>query len=280
MGERTHVSHNGERPIIPREHGAWMMIYIPALVGVSSPGQIDLLPALIFFVALTATFFIQNVVGDIIRGHPEHGAYTWLIVYGALLGTAGVGLILVDRLLLAPFLVPAALLFGFQMIYVWPRHKRLSRARSVGLATTAILTSSGAAAAVAADPTDLTTALAVWGLCALFFCGSVAFVKVRVGSMGKRQSGSGVVWPNVLSAALHVLQSAICISAWLAASTGAALCLTAAFTPSIGRAVLRRRKPIDLTVKGLGWREAALAVWFAAWVVAGIRVGLDPLYPP
>ena len=100
-------------PPIPGEHGAWMMIYLPAAIGLVSVSRPSVLYGLLFVVALTGVFFAQNAAGILLRGSRNPGTKRWLALYTLTSCVFGGALLLSsDRWALGVFLVPAAALFG------------------------------------------------------------------------------------------------------------------------------------------------------------------------
>ncbi len=51
------------RPPVPREHGAWMMLYTPFVMAAVVSYPFSPAPMLLTAAAMTAAFFAQNVVG-------------------------------------------------------------------------------------------------------------------------------------------------------------------------------------------------------------------------
>ena len=260
-------------PPIPGEHGAWMMIYVPAAIGLVSVSRPSVLYGLLFVVALTGVFFAQNAAGILLRGSGNPGTKRWLALYTLTSCVFGGALLLTpDRWALGVFLVPAAALFGYQVRSVWPRHKRVDRSLTVEILTAVVLVMSAPAAAIAAGGTALVASLPVWALCAVYFVGSTVHVKSRIASIAaKRGESSATRWASLL---VHGLQFLLCAAAWRGASGPAAGLLIAGFVPPWVRTLITaaRGKGVS-SIRRLGFQEAGLACWFAVSVGVALRVG-------
>ncbi len=106
---------------LPREHGAWMMLYTPFAIGaaVSYPSPAGPLTTLLF--ACTSAYFAQNALGLLLRGRGGHSVLPWLVAFSLVLAASVAILIGVhgthDLLWFGPL---ATALFAWQ---AWQRHR-------------------------------------------------------------------------------------------------------------------------------------------------------------
>jgi hypothetical protein len=261
-------------PPIPREHGAWVMIYVSAAIGLTSVSRPSALYGLLFVVALTGIFFAQNAAGILLRGHRESGTQRWLALYALSSCAFGGALFLSPaRWALACFLVPAAALFGYQVRSVWPRRKRVDRSLTAEILTTVVLVMSAPAAAIATGGTALVATLPGWALCASYFVGSTVYVKSRIASIALERGGNNATRRAVLL--VHAAQLLLCAAAWRGADEPVvAGLLIAGFVPSWTRALITLARGKGLSsVRRLGMQEAVLACWFAVSAGVALRAG-------
>lgn len=260
-------------PPIPREHGAWVMIYVSTAIGLTSVSRPSAFYGLLFVVALTGIFFAQNAAGILLRGHRESGTQRWLALYALTSCAFGGALFLSPhRWALGFFLVPAAALFGYQVRSVWPRHKRVDRSLTTEILTTVVLVMPAPAAAIAAGGTALFATLPGWALCAAYFVGSTVYVKSRIASIvGERGENNATRWAVLL---VHGAQLLLCAAAWRGADGSVAGLLIAGFVPSWIRALITLTRGKGLSsIRRLGMQEAVLACWFAVCAGVALRVG-------
>lgn len=267
------------RPPVPREHGAWMMLYTPfvmaAVVSFPFPPGHMLLTA----AAMTAAFFAQNVAGQLLRGRARPGAVWWLGLYlGGLAACGGHLVVRLGRFELIWLAIPALALFVWQGSRKKSTGKQVDRGTAAELSTVAVLSLSGPAAFIAARGEASPTAWLLWGACSLYFGSSVFYVKMLVARARTRApeepattwtSGRRLVFYHVLLvAALAGVSTAV-------PALTAALWL-AAYTPVVGRALVAWSRPQQgmPSLKQVGVREIAYALWFAVFFCAGAVTGL------
>ncbi|RBW68664.1 YwiC-like family protein [Bacillus taeanensis] len=161
--------------LLPKQHGAWVMVSLPYLIGVIVGG-----PKWIHLPLFIGWLFIYIASHPLIlalKQKEKRADYLrWVIQY---LGTAG--LFLVYPLLNNPRL----LLFGFILLPLFGMNiffakKRKERAFLNDMSAIIGLCLGGAASYVVGSGEWNETMLVIWGACILFFTGSVFFVKTMI----------------------------------------------------------------------------------------------------
>ena len=169
--------------MIPREHGAWMMLYAPLVVGLAD-GQGPLLPAWLDVVGLvllvTGAFGLRVPVGVLLsRRESERGlARRWAIRYSELM-LAGAVLVArnPNRIAILIVVCVAAALMASHFALSRRREHRTIFGELIGVAG---LTVTSALGYFVAFGGDWMRAGVLWAVCFLFFGSSVFYVKWRV----------------------------------------------------------------------------------------------------
>ena len=258
-------------PPVPREHGAWVMLYAPALVPLLG-FQAASLPSLLLLLCITSVFFTQNALGLLLRGRREAATTAWCTVYGVV-GLAAGGTLLVgyghwDLVWVG---LPGALTAARQLSVGMSARKRVDR--SVvgevlgvgGLALTAL-----AAYVVGAGGLDV-VAVGLWLAFWSKFVSGVFHVKMLVGAMkarGERNRwalGRGAVtYHAVLAAAVFTLLL------WF--HDRSAILASVAYLPLLFRAFVGwLRLPGGAPrLRTVGLFEAGFTTWFVAFMTAAL----------
>jgi len=260
-------------PPFPHEHGAWLMLYLPASAGVVACARVEVLPLILYVLALTAAFFGQNATGIVVRGRGGDGARRWMLAYATVFAASGLALVaLYGRWMLAPIALPGVALLVYQILRVWPSHRRVDRSASTEIATACVLCLTAPSATVEAQGVIGESGWILYVACALFFTGGVAHVKYRI------QTAIVHVEPPVARRlrrtvlVLHGAMAAGCFTLWAAGLPVAALLGTVACVPAWVRAVRGGVGATGiLSVRRLGLQETGVAVWFTALVSIGVR---------
>lgn len=252
---------------LPREHGAWMMLYAPLVTGLLAFG-VPPLPAGLLLLVASAVFFAQNALGLHLRRRGAPGNLLWLLVFGGVGMAAGAVLLLHLQLLrLAPLALPAVLLFVWQ---AWQRRRtrRQIDHSTTNEAATAAVMALGASAAALTVGQPLWVAAVAWGAFALYFVGSVLYVKMRVADARLRRGQDAGNRPGGWTSGLFHAACGLATVVWAwAGHPGELACLAAA--PAIGtrheprhgirRWRLRRRRTCSSWRRrvsaGRGWRR-------------------------
>jgi hypothetical protein len=265
------------RPIVPKEHGAWAVIYGAFLAGVGVAGQVAM-PVAFFALGVTAAAFANGPL--VILARPastpaqeerRRHALNWFLVYGAAAVVAFVPLILYYRMaFLLPLGIGAILFLLFRTLFVREKEDRSLPGELVG---TAGLTMVGAAAHAVAQGEVQRTALILWLLLFLYFAGGVFYVRMRIQGMVTQRKVSGtpstaIRWPCVVYHAVLIVAlgalSLLRLVPWP---------ILLAFAPALWRAAVGlRRISASLNVRRLGWSEVAVATAFVLLLIAAFRI--------
>lgn len=270
-------------PPVPHEHGAWMMLYAPLVTGLLAYG-VDPGPAVLLVVAATAAFFAQNAAGLLLRGRAAPWTALWLALDGAAGLAAVAGLTLGYGLW--PLLVlaaPGVALFAWQAQRRHATRRQVDRATANELATVAVLSLGAAAAHVAATEALTPAAVAPWAAFALYFGGSVYYVKMRVEAARLRDGRTWARrWRAGWRSSLCHLGLGLLAGAGIAAggpTRDAAALAAAAVAPAVGRALWAGLRLTDAPprLRRLGVWEIVYAVWFSGWI--GAALAAVPAHP-
>ncbi len=264
------------RPIVPKEHGAWAVIYGAFLAGVGVAGQVTL-PVILLLVGVTAAALANGPLAILVRSTPGHStaerkrqALTWLLLYG---GAAAVAF----GPLLVVFGMTFILAFGmgaicFLLLRAFLIRERGDRTLGGELVGTAGLTMVGPAAhAVAVGEVRLVGAV-LWLLLFLFFASGVFYVRMRIHTMvvqrrGAPSSSNPAVWSCMLYHGLLFVVIPLLVIVKLIPWP-----VLLAFAPALWRAAAGlRRESTRLDVRRLGWSEVAVASAFVLLLVAAFR---------
>src|SRR5215212_9723585 len=173
---------------LPKEHGAWAMLYAPFIIGAIVGGRFSLRVALLGL-SVTFVFIARESLLAWWRGRSRNQrliqARRMMIVYLALGALFGAPLILVYKLL---WLIPLAIA-TLGLLFLNAQQAVRREDRSIGGETIAILglTLTAPTAYYAARGVWDAHALWLWGACALYFTSSVFYVKLRVHSLNRRK---------------------------------------------------------------------------------------------
>lgn len=247
---------------VPKEHGAWAMLFVPFVAGTLAAGGTavaNALPVLLLLGAVTGLFLGRESALAWLRQRDrsldpaaDRRATLWQLG-GALL--CGAALLRVRPPLGSPpplQIVPLGL-FGALVLGVHLQQMRRREGRTVMGEVLAILalTCTAPAAFLVARADWSPRALVLWALCALFFASSVFHVKARVLGLQPRRAAARDAMRRA-SAAYHGL---LLVALVLGAVTGQLHPLLAvAFLPVIVRALLALAMPpgrLDLTRAGV-----------------------------
>lgn len=266
-------------PPMPHEHGAWVMLYVPMVIGFAVSGGAPFLPSFLLFLAVSGAFLAREPADLLIRGRGKEGTAFWLVVYAAATVAATVPLVFAyGRTALLVVGGIAGVLFGIHAVMLsWPSRRRLDRSQSGEvLAVTGLTLSAPAAYAVATGLFD-GQAVCVWVVSMLYFASSIFFVKMLLGGVKHK----GEITPGVRlrigrwNIAYHLALVAVLI--WLAPRAGdvGMWLIGLAYAPIILRAFVwnarvSRRLP---NLRHIGYMEMGYATWFLGFIIAGLRMG-------
>ena len=257
---------------LPKEHGAWGMLYVPLACGALVAGAGGW-RVLLLALATTFLFVARESILAIWRARARQrdpGTATRLaVIYLVLAGAAGSPLLVVwDLHGMVPLGIAAAGLLVWNAARAAKREERTVAAELIGIAG---LTLTAPAAHYVALTVWTSTALWLWLLNALYFGSSVFFVKLRVASAHSksprevdriRTECSFYHW--VIAVLLVVVPGDIRFR----------LLLTAAYLPIILRAILHLLRPVrTLDLKRVGLLEIVYSLLFLVFAVQALRAG-------
>ncbi len=255
---------------LPKEHGAWAMLYVPFVLGVLVAGRINL-PVPLLLLTVTALFISRESLLIWWRARRRKrsapDAARMLLIYFSLAAVGGLWLLFGYRLWwLAPlglFGLGLLTLNGNQGAQLADRSLRNELLAIVGLTLTA------PAAYYAASGLWNERALWLWALSATYFISSVFYLKLRVARLHPRGQNAALqagrhclIYHSFLLSALLLL--------WLTGSLP--IFALVAFAPAVARAFWDLIKPtqrINLTRAGIF--EIAYSLVFLTFIALSFR---------
>jgi hypothetical protein len=255
---------------LPREHGAWAMLYVPFAVGALVAWGA---PLRLLFLALSVTFVFIARESLLIwwrarsRGQQNNEALRFMLSYLALAGVFGAPLLFVYHLYWFVTMGLAALV----LLTINARQAVRRKDRTIGGEMMAIagLTLTAPAAYYAARGALDVTALWLWVLCAVYFASSVFYVKLRVSTINPRTDETRrqswwrcAFYHAVLLASLLVL----------ALTESLNLLAFAAFAPVLTRSFWYLARPVrQIDLRRVGWTEVAYSLVFLIFTTLTFR---------
>ena len=173
---------------LPKEHGAWVMLYVPFVLGVAVAGRVNW-PVLLLLLSATAVFISRESLlvywRARVRGRDAVEAGKALLLYVALAAAFGSPLILAFELF---WLIPLGLV-GAALLLINGRQAARMEERSTTGEIMAIggLTMTAPAAYYPASGRLDVTAFWLWLLSALYMASSVFYIKLRVYRLNPRR---------------------------------------------------------------------------------------------
>ncbi len=257
---------------LPKEHGAWAMFAVPLALGAWSAGGGGWRT---LWLALAATFFFiarEPLLAwwrGRLRGRPPAGALGAAIIYLTLAAFGGLPLLAVHRLWgMVPIGLAAAGLLLWNARQVARREERSLTTEMIGVAG---LTLSGPAGHYAAAGRWTADAWVVWAVSAVYFVGSVFYVRLRVLNARGRRPGERR-WVRRSCAVYHAVLAGALAGCALASPGGKWFLL--AYLPAIWRAEWHVVRPArELVLLRVGLQEVAYSLWFLGFAVAGFAAG-------
>jgi hypothetical protein len=259
--------------IVPREHGAWGMLFIPLLTGaaVALAYGGPLGPLLWFAFAALALFWLRTPVESLIGSsplRPQNEAERQPVVFAA------AGLTLISAATLTALLwggsrtgllavgAAAALAFTAQAALKKAGRRARMAAQMVGVIG---LTATAPAAYYSVTGRLDRTALALWLANWVFAAGQIHFVQLRIHAArvisvpDKMRRGRSFLLGQAVMITAICVASAAGVFSWL---------VPLAFIPAIARSLRWfLRKPQPLAVRALGWWEVAHSLTFGMLLV-------------
>ncbi len=170
------------KPLIPKEHGSWAILIVPLLLGTliapTWPGR-----ALILWVAAFGFFLLRYPLALLVKTRKRPTAdraylWRWVAIYAGLTVLSGGWLVLWEKLgWLAIMALGGGLLLG---LHLWLVARRQEMSLSGELAGVAGLALGAPMAYYTASGQLDGTAAALWLVNALYFSGTVFYIKLKV----------------------------------------------------------------------------------------------------
>lgn len=266
------------RPPIPREHGAWVILYAPLVIGFGASGHVALVPAFLLALAVTGAFLSRYAADLVLRKRGDSGIRFWLTVYVSAFAVGSTLLLFAYRrtdLLLIGGAV--SLVFGVHAALSLQR-KRFDRTAAGELLAVSALVMTGPAAVITARGSFDPLAVHLWLLCALFFGSGVLHVNLFLVAAKFRGEFTSADRAQVNRPSLlyHLLIVLILPFAAYSAVRAAlpALILLAGCAPAIVRAFIGAATVSNTLppLKRVGLLESAYALWFAICIIIGYGI--------
>jgi hypothetical protein len=173
---------------LPKEHGAWVMLYVPFVLGVAVADRVNW-PVLLLLLSATAAFISRESLlvywRARARGRDAAEAGRMLSLYIALAAAFGSPLIFAFKLF---WLIPLGLVGAALLLINGKQATRMEERTTTGeIMAIAGLTMTAPAAYYAASGRWEMTAFWLWLLSALYMASSVFYIKLRVYRLNPRK---------------------------------------------------------------------------------------------
>jgi len=255
---------------LPKEHGAWAMLYVPLVAGALVAASFNLRVVWLFF----STTFLFIARESLLawwrgrhRGQPQPQAFKSLVIYALLAGLCGAPLILVYKLY---WLMPMGAATAGLLFYNAEQATRREDRTIAGevMAILGLTLTAPSTYYVARGAWDA-TALWLWALCALYFTSSVFYVKLRVHWLNRRkQEQRRQSWWRC--ALYHTALLAGLVIAGV--SGNLSLLVLLAFAPVLGRSFWHLAKPAErINLKRIGMTEIVYSLVFLVFITLTLR---------
>jgi hypothetical protein len=259
---------------LPKEHGSWAMFAVPLIIGWAVAAHWQWRSILLIGAAL-GLFLVRYPIDTLIktrkRPHTDRAwLIRWAIVYGSIAALCGGWLIVIDQLYwLMPLGVIGAALLAYHWWLVERRQEMSARGELAGICGLAL----GAPLAYYVSTGVIDgTAIGLWIVNALYFGGTVFYIKLKVRQQPKEPAPDRVSERLVKAKACLTYQSIVLtIVILLAAWRDMPVLALLAFVPMtlkvlIGATRWQDRKTLSLP--RLGMIEMIHAVLFAVLIIA------------
>ncbi|MDW8240918.1 MAG: YwiC-like family protein [Acidobacteriota bacterium] len=250
---------------LPKEHGAWAMLYVPFLIGILVAGRVSL-PVLLLLLAVSCLFIARESLlpwwRARRRGQRADAARRMMLIYLTLAALFGAPLLFYFHLWKLVWLgVPVLILLAVNAEQATRREDRTILGEIlaiIGLTTTA------PAAHYVAGGAWQPTALWLWALNAFYFTSSVFYVRWRVLSAHARhaEEREQIKWHCALYHSFLVVALGV-----LALTGNISLFVLLAFAPAVGRAFWYLLRPTAaLSLPRIGVLEIVYSTIFLVLV--------------
>jgi len=264
------------RPPIPREHGAWVILYAPLVIGLAVAGRFEPVPTLLLALAVTGAYLARHAADLVLRRREQPGTRFWLGAFAAAFVAGGLPLIVAwHRTGLLWVGGAVGVLFSVHAgLTLRPARKRFDRTAAGELLAVAALVATGPAATIAVRGSLDSLAVSLWLLCALFFGSGVLHVNMYLdaakmrGAFGpteRAQVSRPTLFYHIAFCVVFPLAAFVSLGGGIATFVAVAGVLPAIVRAFAGIATVSTTLP---PLKRVGWQESANALWFSACLIA------------
>lgn len=255
---------------LPKEHGAWAMLYVPFTLGVLVAARAGV-ATLWVLLAITALFFARETLSRLrrARGKQRPAAELWralAVEAGVLVVSGGLLLFLHALVWFAPLGLLALLLLAFNLEQTEQREERNVAAQLMAIVGFAM---AAPAAHYAALARWQSTALWLWALSWAYFASSVFHVKVVVlGAQPQRR----LAFTRLRRAAGSYHAALAAALVFVVASGLLSPLVLCAYAPVMARALWSlRRRPARLVLRRIGMLEIVYSLNFLFFATLALR---------
>ncbi len=265
-------------PPIPREHGAWVILYAPMVLGFAAAGKPAPVAWLLITGTVTALFIGREAASLLIRGRSTPQTRGWAAIFGTMAALLGSLLLATSGAM--PLLTVGAgalVLFGVHSALLkLSGRKRLDRSQWGEIIGVAALTLTAPAAyAAVVHHLDLEIAL-IWLGCIGYYSSGIFYVKMWLAAVKLKKTWNETSRlqcgreNNTYNAMLTV---GVVIAATRLHSLPAAILVSVAYLPAIVRSAwgYMHLSPQLPPLKRVGMQETVYAVWFTLMLIALIH---------
>lgn len=258
---------------LPKEHGAWAMLYIPFLLGTLAGSRHTLFLLAIFLLFFSVTFLFmarQSLLDWLVarnRGKSEPSAFHMMCLCAGLSGVFGVVLAFVYQL---TWLILIASLTVMLLVFnSWQVIRRKDRTIATETISIIGLTATAPTAYYVCRGEWNSEGWVLWALCALYFASSVFYVKLRVHSLNRRRIDlRRQSWRDCAFYHLFLLFVLIILNT----TSHTNLYVLAAFLPVLIRTVWELQRPSTrISLRRIGLLEIGYSLFFLVLVTIGYR---------
>ncbi len=257
---------------LPREHGAWVMLYAPVIIAAFRVGSVPFIPFSLLLFAITGAFLSRHAAELVLRGKGSGKTKIWLFFH-LLITFVSAGFLLIrdDALGIAMIFLAVLMLFALHAwLSVIPSRKRLDRTVWGELLGIAALCLTGPATWIVCTSHAPFESWLEWGACLMFFGSGIFHVKMLLESGKLAKVNTPEMYQRIVgpSRFYHLLVIPLALlPACLLGMRG--LWIALAFLPITYRAwrgILHPPCTIP-PLRKVGYMETLYSVWFICCII-------------
>lgn len=262
------------RPPLPREHGAWIILFAPMVIGFSVTRAVAPLLWLLLTLTITGAFLAREAASLLLRKRGKPGVRGWLAVYLLAMACGGLSLLVLTRSIALPGIgLLTGALFGLHSCLML--RQRQDRSQWGEILGVAALTLTAPAAFAATQRALDTTAWLLWIGCVGYFSSGIFYVKMWLAAAKAKAIWNDSVRRQIGRDNLlyHLLLTLAVVACSLFLPWRAGLALVVAYFPVLYRGLTgwAALSPSLPPLKRLGMLETLRALWFALFFVLVFR---------